>query len=154
MIARNLHDKNLEGDMMIDKRSQRLILWRMVIELTRAYRGQFAGESCLSILVCMAVGIGHLEGRPMNASKIANILYAPRTTVLRTLEYLGKRGLVVKQSGLYLLNEIEARKVSASHLPKVIRIVSRASEDLSRADKVAAKELHRAVETGMSMTAA
>jgi DNA-binding IclR family transcriptional regulator len=139
--------------MMIDKISQRLILWRMVIELTRAYRGQFAGESCLSILVCMAVGIGHLEGRQMNASKIANILYTPRTTVLRTLEYLRKRGLVVKHKGLYLLNEIEARKVSASHLPKVIRIVSRASEELAKADETAARELHRAVQRGMKAAA-
>jgi predicted ArsR family transcriptional regulator len=122
----------------------------MIVELTRAYRGQFAGESRLSVLVCMAVGIGHLEGRPMNASKIANILYTPRTTVLRTLEYLRKRGLVVKQKGLYLLNETEACKVSTSHLPKVIRIGSWASEELSKVDEAAAKELHRAVRAAMS----
>jgi hypothetical protein len=140
--------------MMIDKGPQRLILWKMILELTRAYRGHFAGESCLSILVCMAVGIGHLEGRPMNASKIANILYTPRTTVLRTLEHLRERGLVVKQKRLYLLNEIEARTVSTSHLPKVIRIVSWASQELSKVDKSAAKELHRAVQTGMSKAAA
>jgi predicted transcriptional regulator len=138
---------------IIDKRPQRLILWKMIIELTRAYRGQFAGESCLSILVCMAVGIGHLEGRPMNASKIANILYAPRTTVLRTLEHLRERGLVVKQKHLYLLHEIEARRVSSSHLPRVIRIVSWASQKLSRVDEMAAKELHRAVQKGMKAAA-
>jgi len=89
----------------------------------------------------------------MNASKIANILYTPRTTVLRALEYLRKRGLVVKHKSLYLLNEIEARKVSASHLPKVIRIVSRASEELTKADETAARELHRAVQRGMKAAA-
>jgi DNA-binding IclR family transcriptional regulator len=141
------------GRVMIDERSQRLILWKMIIELTRAYRGHFAGESCLSILVCMAVGIGHLEGRPLNASKIANILYTPRTTVLRVLEHLRERGLVVKQKHLYLLNEIAARKVSTSHLPKVIRIVSWASEELSKVDEMAAKELDRAVRSGMKAAA-
>src|SRR5262249_30903558 len=133
--------------------SQRLILWKMIIELTRAYRGQFSGESCLSILVCMAVGIGHLEGRPLNASKIANILYTPRPTVLRALEHLRERGLVAKQKHLYLLNETQARKVPTSHLPKVIRIVSRASEELSKVDKTAGRELYRAVQTGMKAAA-
>jgi len=153
--ACSLRDENVEEHkpMMIDKGSQRLILWKMIIELTRAYRGQFSGESCLSIVVCMAVGIGHLEGRPMNVSKIANILYAPRTTVLRTLQHLSNRGLVVKHRRLYLLNETGARSVSASHLPKVIRIVSHASEELSRADETAARELHRAVERGMTAAA-
>jgi predicted transcriptional regulator len=138
---------------MIDRGAQRLILWKMIIELTRAYRGQFAGESCLSILVCMAVGIGHLEGRPMNASKIANILYTPRTTVLRTLEHLRERTLIIKQKHFYLLNETGARRVSTSHLPKVIRIVSWASQELSRVDETAAKELHRAVQKGMKAAA-
>src|SRR4051794_13049125 len=45
-------------------------------------------------LVAVAAMLGHAEGRPMNASEIAARLHMPRTSVMRRLNALVRRGLL------------------------------------------------------------
>src|SRR5215469_8560244 len=55
------------------------------------------------LLVGAAVLIGHLEGRPMTASKLAHFVSLPRTTVLRRVDDLIELGHVVKRGQHYCI---------------------------------------------------
>jgi len=90
---------------------------RLFVELSRELRaGVFAHHSrrdwggYTSVLGTCAVGIGHADGRPMNATKIAHFLDMPRTTVLRNLHRLIELKIVMKRGLLYLLGPSIARQ--------------------------------------------
>jgi hypothetical protein len=126
----------------IPMRRERRILANMVINILRqyyqAYRTytQESFESDLgNLLVGGAVLLGYLEGRPLNAHKIALILNTPRTTVLRKLAWLMKHDLVIKSGGSYIVNaEVIARHTS--HIPEIIREVRKAVDVLSKLDGI------------------
>jgi DNA-binding IclR family transcriptional regulator len=107
---------------------ERLIIARMLVEIAQSYR-TITDLDFRGLLVGAAVGMGHLEGRPLNASKIAHVLQLPRTTVLRKLGELIERGAVRKCGAAYCLNEAAVNSNSA-HVPRVIRVVRKASTAL------------------------
>jgi hypothetical protein len=90
---------------------------RLFVELSREMRaGVFARNrrpdwgGYTSVLVTCAVGIGHADGRAMNATKISHFLDVPRTTVLRNLRRLIELKIVIKRGLLYLLDPSIARQ--------------------------------------------
>jgi len=119
---------------------ERRILANMTINILRHYYQAYRTHTNESfeadlgnLLVGGAVLFGYLEGRPLNASKIALILSTPRTTVLRKLAWLMKHDLVVKSGGNYIVNaEVIARHTS--HIPEIIREVQKAVDALSKLD--------------------
>ena len=60
------------------------------------------GTHAADILICMAVFMGHVEGRPMSPSKISTYLGIPRATVTRRLKVLRDDGLIELSPGLQL----------------------------------------------------
>jgi hypothetical protein len=123
-------------------RRERRILANMIINILRQYYQAYrtytheSFESDLgNLLVGGAVLLGYLEGRPLNAHKIALILNTPRTTVLRKLAWLMKHDLVIKSGGSYIVNaEVIARHTG--HIPEIIREVRKAVEALSKLDGI------------------
>jgi hypothetical protein len=123
-------------------RRERRILANMVVNILRQYYRAYRAythesfESDLgNLLVGGAVLLGYLEGRPLNAHKIALILSTPRTTVLRKLAWLMKHDLVIKTGGSYIVNaEVIAKHTS--HIPEIIHEVKKAVDALSKLDGI------------------
>ncbi|MET4238559.1 hypothetical protein [Bradyrhizobium sp. RT10b] len=92
----------------IDKSDARYPLYKIAIEgallLQRdVYRGAGSSANVMGMFVSFCVFIGHAEGRPMNATKIALYLNMPRTTVLRKLKELLAAKIVVQRGNFYLM---------------------------------------------------
>lgn len=120
---------------------ERLAICRMLIEvITIAHNTHFPGGSITTtsdaLLVAAAVFIGHAEGRPMGASKIAAVLQMPHQTVLRKLAVLIENKIIHRRGNVYCM------VVSGLHAPKrvaqtrrVARSVLQAADVLSKMDK-------------------
>ncbi|MET4628459.1 DNA-binding transcriptional ArsR family regulator [Bradyrhizobium sp. I1.8.5] len=80
-------------------------------------------------LVAVAAMLGHAEGRPMNASEIAARLNMPRTSVMRRLNVLVKRGLLKRIAGRYFLEPYRAERVP--HLDKFTLILSKGFAEIA-----------------------
>jgi hypothetical protein len=66
--------------------------------------GKRFGSCADELVLIAAVLIGQAEGKPMNASKLATYAGIPRTTVIRKLQALARRGVLERiDSGLYAL---------------------------------------------------
>lgn len=103
-----------------ETRRQRLLVWRMFMEILRGtHRGVFPGrklgQDMYSMLVLGAAIATHLEGRPVTASKIAHYMEMPRETVRRTLNVLVKRGYLDRVDNHYEPTE----KVGTAHIESV-----------------------------------
>lgn len=92
----------------IDKNDARYPLFKFALEASQLMMGEdrksagFAG-GVLGMFVMSCVFVGHAEGKPMNATKIAHYLNAPRTTVLRKLKELLDAGVLVQRGTYYFL---------------------------------------------------
>lgn len=75
------------------------------------------------VVVAFAVSIGHIEHRPMSASKIALYLDLPRTTVSRKLDELVRRDVVV-QSGRHYLLSPHRLNTSEAHLLRIAAVTA------------------------------
>src|SRR5262249_1227157 len=116
---------------------ERAIFWRMLVECKLMACGalldpeesfEAAGGG---LFTGMVVGLGHLEGRPVNAAKIAAILRPPRPTITRKLKELERRKIVVRVGHGYILNEDQVSGRS-NHLPSIIKAIERAYLDLAK----------------------
>ncbi|MDT9046471.1 helix-turn-helix domain-containing protein [Escherichia coli] len=114
---------------------------RLTIDMVRlAYSAYFSDDNFSShadlVLLCMAVGIGQLEGRPMSASKIAQYIGMPRVTVLRKLADLRARGLIERPTRrAYTLGSLEVPGPKHSRIIAALqRRVHEASTELSKLD--------------------
>jgi hypothetical protein len=91
----------------IPLKRERLVMYRLVLGLCRNFHQHFGAKKRLrfsDLVIFCAVGIGHTEGRPMNASKLSHFLSFPRTSVLRSLKSLEDAGFVtVDRARNYLL---------------------------------------------------
>jgi hypothetical protein len=88
---------------------ERLAITRLYVELSHelresVFRGK-DGDADVGtlLLVGCAVVVGHAEGRPMNASKIAGYVALPRTTVLRKLNRLMELEAVARRGRNYFV---------------------------------------------------
>jgi hypothetical protein len=117
-------------------REERLAIIRLFIELSCELRGFIFAKGDkdrddTSVLVACAVFIGELEGRPMNATKVAHFIGVPRTTVLRKLEHLMGIGAVTKKDRKYVYAP-RARPFSQCRLERYSQIIFRAWSQLQR----------------------
>jgi len=80
--------------------------------------------------VSSTVMIGHMEGKPMTASKIAHYLALPRTTVLRKLEILTEVGVIERRRRVYYVcNTMTLCNVSR-YVDRVVRVIDDAAHDV------------------------
>jgi hypothetical protein len=120
---------------LLDRSREQLIIWRMLVDICRHYHAaHFPNESFEArignLLVWMCVGIGHQEGHPLNASKVAQIMNMPRMTAVRKLDELCRRCILIKMGTSYVLNEEKIGKAT-DHIPEVVRAIDRAHRELS-----------------------
>jgi hypothetical protein len=120
---------------LLDRSQEQLIIWRMLVDICRHYHAaHFPNESFEArignLLVWMCVGIGHQNGHPLNASKVAEIMNMPRMTAVRKLDELCCRGILLKMGTHYILNEEKIGKATR-HIPDIVRAIERAYHELS-----------------------
>jgi hypothetical protein len=119
-------------------RVQRLAILRMVVGGMLEHRENMfgtlqlpRGDDDTTVLLFLAVSIGHAEGNPMNATKLAHFIHIPRTTVLRKLDRLIKLGLVVKHDGhSFVIAPHRARTVTAGRHARYVKMIRRFIQDL------------------------
>ena len=113
-------------------RPQRVAILRMLVDMLLEVRGDALGSMELSrgdddttVLIYVAVSIGHGEGKPMNTTKLANFTHTPRTTVQRKLGRLIERGVVRKEGHEYLLAPQRAGALTEGRSERYRKIIMR-----------------------------
>ena len=82
---------------MINHREERIAMMRFFVEIHRIQKKTTGGD-LTTAAVLWIVALGHLEGKPFNASSISAYLDIPRSTVTRKLQYLCAAGLIDRRS--------------------------------------------------------
>lgn len=119
----------------------RLIVAHLAVDLLRTWSMQIRGDDKFGAdldasVIVMAIVIGHLEQRPMSASKISEYIGIPRTTVLRKLQALQVDGMIARTSGAEFViaaNEVN-RPERLSFARNAAKLIHRASRELSKMD--------------------
>jgi predicted transcriptional regulator len=113
-------------------RVERLAICQMLVDMMLELRESIFGVAQLgrgdddtTVMVFCAVAIGHAEGRPMNATKLAMFTHTSRTTVLRKLDRLIGLNLVTKRDRVYLVSPHRARILTATRRARYDRILTR-----------------------------
>lgn len=120
----------------------RSLLIRLFLEMARGQSVAYLGESLYGIhvdevILCCCVALGQLEGRPMNASELSAYAGMPRTTVLRKMAVLKKRGFIAeeKHGKFSVLNPDKAnRKELIALMAAHVKLIHKASRELSKLD--------------------
>lgn len=115
--------------MQLAYRDERLFVARFVIDLNRElYRGLvgtgdgFARRLDMLMVAC-AVTIGHAEGRPMTATKVAAYLGLPRMTATRRLGELTKAGAIECRARRYYVSPARIRSADRTTHRRVIKLL-------------------------------
>ena len=127
----------------IKKARQRLVLYRLMIDLMRTMYGTYApagerfGTRLETVLIGLCVAIGDIEGKPFCVAKIAAYMHMPRTTVIRRLDQLQSWGLIGRQGRYYYVQETALNSVNGMRsYEDVRRILNEATKDLSVLDRI------------------
>lgn len=126
---------------MSSMNKQRVIVTRLGIDLLRGGAQNILGEPDFGAaletqVITMAVSLGHLEGRPMTATKVSGFVGIPRTTVLRKLAALVAVGMFQRTSrGAYVFTPAaQDRQEVRDFMTQAISLIHRASAELSKMD--------------------
>ena len=114
---------------------ERLVIAKTFIELVGEIRSVVLPDGSNDVgtlLVAAAVLVGHIEGRAMSASKIAHYVALPRTTVIRRLDELVRRGVIERRGRVYCLLPARNREVLAAMVRRAMRTIKGAADALSR----------------------
>jgi predicted transcriptional regulator len=93
-------------------RLERLALAKAYIALTRVMVNSVFGEKPADhslLLIGSAIMVGHAENKPMSATKIAQYIGLPRSTVIRKLNQFLKAGVIARHGNVYLLSKQRAQ---------------------------------------------
>jgi len=110
---------------------------RLVLGLLRTVRNAYTPELTLEeasefLFLMMHLFIGHVQRRPLSASKLARIAEMPRTTVLRRLAALIELGYLERVGDSYYLtakaNVPNQRRVLLEHIDNI----QHAAKELSK----------------------
>ena len=119
---------------------QRAVLLKMLLEIFRAYcaayfKGDHFGSRARDLMLCASVLIGQVEGRPMNASKLADFAGLPRPTTIRRLAMLQRLGLVERRGQFFFLSDeiVDSPEVLRAFMESRRHVISAAAK-LSRMD--------------------
>ncbi|MCK1741372.1 hypothetical protein IVA80_10970 [Bradyrhizobium sp. 139] len=87
-------------------RKERRAVFKLFVELSRELRESVYNgrddkdwDDITTVVVACAVGVGHIEGKPMGATKIGHYTDIPRTTVMRKLKRLTEIGTIAEVPG-------------------------------------------------------
>jgi hypothetical protein len=125
----------MHGAYPIMHRLERLALARAYIALTRVMVDSVFGDKPADhslLLIGSAVMVGHAEKRPMNATKIAQYIGLPRTTVIRKLNEFLRAGVIARHGNVYLLSEERAHN-QTKYVTEAMRIFRTAEKSLKAA---------------------
>ena len=127
---------------------------RLVLNLLRTVRNAYTPELTLEeasqfLFLMMHLFIGHVQGRPLSASKLARIAEIPRTTVLRRLARLIELGYLERVGDSYYLtaksNVPNQRRVLLEHINNIQHAAKELSKiELSRMDIPPLTKIHGA----------
>ena len=125
----------------IKKARQRLVLYRLMIDLMRTMYGTYApagerfGTRLETVLIGLCVAIGDIDGKPFSVAKIASYMRVPRTTVIRRLARLQSWGLIDRRGRYYHLHEKTLNSlIGMRSYQQVRRILSEATKELAVLD--------------------
>ena len=125
----------------IKKARQRLVLYRLMIDLMRTMYGTYApageriGTRLETVLIGLCVAIGDIDGKPFCVAKIAAYMRVPRTTVIRRLDRLQHWGLIGRQGRYYYVQETALNSlIGMRSYQQVRRILSEATKELTVLD--------------------
>ena len=122
----------MDGTNPIMHRLERLALARAYIALTRVMVNSVFGKKPVDhslLLIGCAIMVGHAEGRPMNATKIAHYIGLPRMTVIRKLNEFLRSGVIARHGNVYLLSEERAHN-QTKYVAEAMRIFHTAEKSL------------------------
>jgi predicted transcriptional regulator len=117
-------------------RLERLALAKAYIALTGVMVDSVFGNKPADyslLLIGSAIMVGHAENRPMNATKIANYVGLPRSTVIRKLNEFLRVGAIARQGNVYLLSEERAHN-QTKYVAQAMRIFRAAEKSLKASE--------------------
>ena len=112
---------------------------RLVLNLLHTVRNAYTPELTLEeasefLFLMMHLFIGHVQGKPLSASRLARVAEMPRTTVLRRLAVLIEVGYLERIGNRYYVtakaNVPNQRRVLLDH----INNIQHAAKELSKMD--------------------
>lgn len=118
----------------------RVVTSRLFLDLIRiGVRPLFgnvpAAPRALDVLLLCAVAVGAVEGRPMNAGKLAHFGDVPRPTAVRRLAAMQRGGIVSRlRCGAYTLGPAIPEHMSQAVAQECARAIQRAAAELSKLD--------------------
>lgn len=94
----------------INEASARLPVVRLAITIIRMmtktyFDNERFGVTADELILCLSIFIGQVEGKPMNASKLAEYAGLPRPSAIRKLASLRRRELIFCRDGAYFIPE-------------------------------------------------
>jgi hypothetical protein len=103
----------------------------LYIELSRELSKNIGVESMFGthvdiVLVACAVVIGHTEGRPFTAAKLAQFVGMPRSTALRKLNALVDLGVIENRDGHYCVSKTRL-ELPDETIQRVVRTITKFS---------------------------
>jgi predicted transcriptional regulator len=119
-------------------RSERFALANAYIALTRVMVDSVFGKKPADhslLLIGSAIMVGHAEARPMNATKIAQYIGLPRSTVIRKLNQFLKAGVIARHGNVYLLSKERAHN-QTKYVSEAMRIFRIAEKRLKASELV------------------
>lgn len=127
-------------DKTITHADQRIIVLKMLLEVMHVFCGAYFKERKLAacaddLTLVAAIFVGQAEGRPLNASKLANQAGMARPTTIRKLARLQSVGMVERQGrGFVLCTEVTNQESVLMAAVTCRKIVVSAAEKLSKLD--------------------
>lgn len=119
---------------------KRVVACRLALDLIRIGARAFFGEvlastKAVDVLLLCAVCVGSVQGRPMNAGKLAYFAELPRPTVVRRLAAMQRARIVSRlPSGCYELGPALAPETSDAATQECTKAIRRAATELSKLD--------------------
>lgn len=124
----------------IRQAAQRAFIIKQTMELWRAASRAWFGEERFAtraddLFLCWSILVGQIEGRPMNASKLAEFSGLPRPTVLRKVRKLEAEGIVARAGGDFCIVPEFANSEPLTELARhMVRAVKDGGAKLSKMD--------------------
>lgn len=125
----------------IKKARQRLVLCRLMIDMTGTVHGAYApasepfGTRLETFYIALCVALGDIDGKPFSVAKIAGYMGVPRSTVIRRLDQLQRWGLIDRQGRRYYVHGKTLNSlIGIRSYQQVRRILSKATQELTILD--------------------
>jgi hypothetical protein len=115
---------------------ERITILRAFVEINKLPReafGQHNARDQNALGIQAIIALGHLEGRPLNASNISDYLGIPRTTVIRKLRWLIEEGFIEQKDRTYYLAP-KYMNLPDEVYTKLFDAIHRLSAELSKID--------------------